>query len=147
MLRGLELQHNCNITATRTATQPRNAVIYRVNLPCSMFKGFEPLRKRPCLGKVKNADCVVKKQRCVAVLQFVVAVMLQSCCSKSPRNTVKKKWQLCPTKVAAASFVAATRRRGAAEKKVLEAMRVAAVLGPCCSGSPGSTTCLKLLQK
>ena len=68
--------------------------------------------------------------------------------SKSPRNTVKKKWQLCSTKVAAASFVAATtRRRGAAEKKMLEAMRVAAVLEPCYSGSPGSTTCLKLLQK
>ena len=38
--------------------------------------------------------------------------------------------------------------RGAADKKMLEAMRVAAVLGPCCSGSLGSTTCLKrLLQK
>ena len=76
VLRGLELQHNCNITATRTATQPRNAVIYRVNLPCSMFKGFEPLRKRPWQGQ-KRRLCG-KKQRCVAVLQFV----LQLCCSR-----------------------------------------------------------------
>ena len=28
VLRGLLLQHDCNITATRTATQPRNAVFY-----------------------------------------------------------------------------------------------------------------------
>ena len=89
MLRGLELQHNCNITATRTATQPRNAVIYRVNLPCSMFKGFEPLRKRPCLGKVKNADCVVKNSvawLCCSSCCSYVAVVLHC---KSPRNTVK----------------------------------------------------------
>ena len=80
VLRGLELQHNCNITATRTATQPRNAVIYRVNLPCSMFKGFEPLRKRPCLGKVKNADCVVKNSvawLCCSSCCSYVAVVLQ----------------------------------------------------------------------
>ena len=71
---------NCNITATRTATQPRNAVIYRVNLPCSMFKGFEPLRKRPCLGKVKNADCVVKNSvawLCCSSCCSYVAVVLQ----------------------------------------------------------------------
>ena len=80
VLRGLELQHNCNIIATRTATQPRNAVIYRVNLPCSMFKGFEPLRKRPCLGKVKNADCVVKNSvawLCCSSCCSYVAVVLQ----------------------------------------------------------------------
>ena len=81
VLRGFLLQHDCNTTATRlqrTATQPRNAVIYRVNLPCSMIKGFKPFRKRASFGKGRKHRLYGKKQRCVAVLQCV----LQSCCSR-----------------------------------------------------------------
>ena len=94
VLRGFLLQHDCNMTATRTATQPRNAVIYRVNLPCSMIKGFKPFRKRASLGKGKKHRLYGKKQRCVAVLQCV----LQSCCSESPRNTARVALSHCMLK-------------------------------------------------
>ena len=54
-------QHDCNMTVTRTATQPRNAVIYRVNLPCSMVKGVSNLLERElALARAKNTDCMVK---------------------------------------------------------------------------------------
>ena len=73
--------------ATRTATQPRNAVIYRINLPCSMIKGFKSFLERDlALGRAKNTDCMAKKQRCV-VVAVRVAVVLQLCCNESPRNT------------------------------------------------------------
>ena len=78
VLRGLELQHNCN-TNCNTATQRcKYHTICVFDLPRQgpFLKGSKPLNT----GKTQ---IVWYLQRCVAVLQFV----LQLCCSSSARNT------------------------------------------------------------
>ena len=102
MLRGLLLQHDCNITATRTATQPRNAVFYHTICVFDLAKA-RSLSKRFKTFK-HGAGQVYPVNYSVAWL------CCSSCCScvavqvhATQQDTFhwhESFWQLCPTKVA-----------------------------------------------